>query len=1060
MISVLGLKCEYLTDPLGIDVVQPRLSWLLESDERGTVQTAYRILVSSSEETLARDEGDLWDSGRVESDQSVHVAYAGRPLQSRQSCFWKVRTWDNHGNASKWSKSARWSMGMLAQSDWKASWIGLDGGDNPDYLADARWIWLNYELARMGATAFLRRAVTIPDRGEITGGRLTIAAPGVFAVWVNGIGVAAGRRTIFAPVSEIDVDRHLRPGQNTIALSVSASNSADQPSALICALSVDFDAGESLVVSSDATWRAAPVEAEGWQSPGFDDSAWPAAVELGANGAAPFPRLRGDEYRRLPARMLRREFNAPCGIRRAMVYVCGLGLSELYINGSKIGDRVLSPGLTDYNKRCLYVTYDVTRHLFEGANAIGVILGNGRFFAPRRSAPTGTVTYGYPKLLLQMEIENDDGSVQTIVSDGSWKITDDGPIRENNEYDGEVYDARREMDGWSEPGFDDSKWQPAQIMEKPGGALSAELAEPIRATQTLRPIAVTNPNSGVYIFDMGQNMVGWCRLRVKGSRGTRVHMRHAETLTPAGTLYLDNIRSAKATDTYILKGGEAEVYEPRFTYHGFRYVELTGFPGKPDLSAIEGIVVHDAIERTGEFSCSSRLVNRIFRNIVWGVRGNYRSIPTDCPQRDERQGWFGDRAQVSKGETYIFDTAALYTKWLHDMRDSQLPDGSLPDLAPAFWPFYTNSVTFPTAYVVIPGHLHNAYGDMRILQTHYASIKRWIDKASAVLIGDLMPNDTYGDWCVPPESPEMIHSADPNRVTDPQLVATAYFYHAVRTIARYATILGERDDAARYSELADRVRDAFNTRFYNPDAGCYGNGTQTSHVLPLAFGLVRDEDRERVFARLVDSITANGFHIGTGMIGGQWLMRVLSDNGRSDLAWKLATQTTYPSWGYMVKCGATTIWELWNGDRGDPLMNSGNHVMQIGDLLTWLYEYAAGIAPDESCPGYRHVIMWPCVVGCFKSAKARHKSMYGWIVSDWKIANGDFEWRIELPANTSATIFVPAVDADSVVESGVPASGAAQVRFLRMEADRAIFEIGSGRYLFRSARVARAVAPF
>lgn len=1059
-----NLRCEYRLDPLGIDVAQPRLSWVIESEGRGVVQTAYRILVSTSEEALSRDEGDLWDSGRVESDQSVHVVYSGRPLKSRQRCFWKVRAWDNHGNASEWSETARWSMGLLEKSDWKAKWIGLDGGDNQDCLINAQWIWLAGEPV---ATRFFRRKITIPDGREITGAHMAIATPGVFAVWVNGIEAATGRRTIFAPVSEIDLDRYLSPGDNTVAVSVSGSGDPRVPSGLICALYVEFEAGDALLIPSDASWKVTSAEVKGWQKPGFDDSQWSSAEELGVNGTPPFAKVPGDEYRRLPARMLRREFDASRGIRRATVYMCGLGLSELYINGHKVGDRVLSPGLTDYNKRCLYVTYDITDRLSEGANAVGVVLGNGRFFAPRRSTPTGTVTYGYPKLLLQMEIEYDDGSVQTIVSDDSWKLTCDGPVRENNEYDGEVYDARKQMDGWSRPGFDDSrkwglsqtsagglspfsKWQPARIVDAPAGVLSAELAEPIRAVETLRPIAITNPIPGVYIFDMGQNMVGWCRLKVRGPRGTRVYMRHAETLTSAGTLYLDNIRSAKVTDTYILKGGGVEVYEPRFTYHGFRYVELTGFPGKPDLSAIEGIVVHDAVGQTGEFACSSRLVNQIHRNILWGVRGNYRSIPTDCPQRDERQGWFGDRAQVSKGETYIFDTAALYTKWIRDIQDSQRADGSLPDLAPAFWQFYTNSVTFPTAYIVIPGHLHSAYGDLRILQTHYDGMKRWIEKASAALVEHLMPNDTYGDWCVPPESPEMIHSADPSRVTNPQLISTAYFYSDLRTIARYAVLLGKGDDAARYGQLADRVRDAFNAKFFNADAGFYDNGTQTSCVLPLAFGLVPEGDRERVFARLVESIANNGFHIGTGMIGGQWLMRVLSDNGRPDIACKLATQTTYPSWGYMLKQGATTIWELWNGDRGDPLMNSGNHVMQIGDLLTWLYEYVAGIAPDESRPGFKHVIMNPRVVGDLKSAKARHKSMYGWITSDWKISDGDFEWRIELPANTSATIFVPAGDADSVQESGVPARQAAGVRFLRMQNGRAVFEIGSGRYSFRS----------
>ena len=1049
------LKCEYRVNPLGIDVANPRLSWVLESAQRGTVQTAYQILVSSSDDALAHDKGDLWDSGKVESDQSIHVVYAGRRLESRQRCFWKVRTWDNHGNASDWSKPACWSMGLLDGSDWKAKWVGLDSGENRDCLADAQWIWFPDESARTvetaGKTRFFRRTANIANGREISGARLTIAAPGVFGIWANGEQIAKGARTIFASVSEIDLDKYLKPGENTIAVAASASDNSELPSGLICALSADFETGEPLVVPSNASWKVIASETKGWEKPGFDDSGWVSAKELGKNGTPPFPKVPGDEYRRLPARMLRRELNVDRKIRRATAYMCGLGLSELYINGKKIGDHVLSPGLTDYSKRSLYVTYDVTKNLNDGVNAVGVILGNGRYFAPRRSAPTGTVTYGYPKLLLQMEIEYDDGSVATVVSDDSWKLTDKGPVRENNEYDGEVYDARKQMKDWSKPGFNDSSWQTAGIVDAPMGVLSSEIAEPIRAMDKLHPIAITSPSPGVYIFDMGQNMVGWCRLRVNGPSGARVYMKHAEKLTAAGALYLDNLRSAKVTDVYILKGGGVEVYEPRFTYHGFRYVEVTGFPGKPDLSALEGVVVHDALERTGEFSCSNPLLNQIYRNIYWGVRGNYRSIPTDCPQRDERQGWFGDRSQVSKGEMYIFDTAALYTKWIRDMEDSQLADGSIPDLAPAFWPFYTNSITFPTAALVIPGHLYNEYGDLRILQTHYSSMKRWIDKASATLTDHTMPSDTYGDWCVPPESLTLIHAADPNRVTDPELVSTAYFYYDLRLIARYAVLLGKNDDAAEYNDLADRVRDAFNAKFFNATTGVYDNGTQTSSVLPLAYGLVPDDHKKQVLANLVENILVkSGCHIGTGMIGCQWLMRVLSDNGRPDVACKLAVQTGYPSWGYMVEQGATTVWELWNGDHGDPLMNSGNHVMQIGDLLTWLHEYVAGIAPDEARPGFKHIIMRPRVIGDLSSAKAYHESMYGKIVSDWKIENGGFEWRIEVPANTTATVYVPTQNAQSVRESGKPARSAASVKFLRMEDNHAVFEIGSGRYSFTS----------
>jgi alpha-L-rhamnosidase len=1054
-VSVRDLKCEYLVSPQGVDVTNPRLSWVLESTERGAVQTAYQILVSGSEDALAHDKGDLWDSGKIESDQSTHVVYAGSPLTSRCRCLWKVRVWDNHGNPSKWSTPASWTMGLLDGSDWKAEWIGLHGGENPDCLADARWIWFPDESSRTaemdGKIRYFRRTVDLTNADEISGARLTIGTHGRFAISVNGEQVTEGARTIFAPVSEFDLERYLKAGPNTIAVAASVSDESDHPSGLICALTAEFESGELLMVASDARWKACASKTDGWDRPGFDDCDWLSAEELGKNGTPPFATVPGNDYRRLPARLLRREFSADRTIKRATAYMCGLGLSQLYINGSRIGDHVLSPGLTDYGKRALYVTYDVTENLRAGINAVGVILGNGRYFAPRHSAPTNTINYGYPKLLLQLEIEYDDGSFATIVSDESWKLTDKGPIRANSEYDGEIYDARKELNGWSMPGFQDSDWQAADIVAAPTGVLSSEMAEPIRVMDRLRPIAITSPRPGVYIFDMGQNMVGWCRLRVEGPMGTKVYMKHAEKLRPDGTLYLDNMRSAKVTDVYVLRGGGVEVYEPRFTYHGFRYVEITGFPRTPDLSSLEGVVIHDALERTGEFSCSNPLLNRIYHNIYWGVRGNYRSIPTDCPQRDERQGWFGDRAQVSKGEMYIFNAAVLYTKWIRDMEDSQLPDGSLPDLAPAFWPFYTNSITFPTAALVIPGHLYHEYGDLRILETHYACMRRWVEKMIANLTDFLMPRDTYGDWCVPPESLEMIWSADPSRVTNPELVSTAYFYYDLRLIAPYALLLGRTDDAARYNDLADHVRVAFNAKFFSSMTGIYDNGTQTSSVLPLAYGLVPDDHRDRVFANLVENIMVkNDCHIGTGMIGCQWLMRVLSDNGRPDVAYKLAAQTSYPSWGYMVKEGATTVWELWNGDHGDPLMNSGNHVMQIGDLCTWLHEYVAGIAPDEACPGFKHTIMRPQVIGELTSAKAYHKSMYGKIVSDWNMEKGSFEWRIEVPANTTATVYVPADDPESILESGRPAKGAVGVEFLRMEDGRAVFEMGSGRYVFAS----------
>jgi len=765
----------------------------------------------------------------------------------------------------------------------------------------------------------------------------------------------------------------------------------------------------------------------------------------------PWKEVSTPEDRRLPARWLRKEFVAEKKVQRATAYLCGLGLSELYLNGKKVGDHVLSPGLTEYPKRAFYVTHDVTSLVQRGPNALGVVLGNGRYFAPRQSEPTTTQTYGFPKLRLQLRLDFTDGSSTDIVSDDTWKLTTDGPIRANNEYDGEEYDARMELGGWASAGYDDSKWQQPELVSGPGGALCAQMIEPIRVTGRIKPIAVAEPKPGVFIFDLGQNLVGWCRLKVRGPAGTQVSLRHAETLKPDGTLYLDNIRGAKVTDLYTLKGKDTEVYEPRFTYHGFRYVELKGFPGKPGLSTLEGCVVNDDLESAGEFTCSQPMINRIYRNIYWGVRGNYRSIVTDCPQRDERQGWLGDRCFESRGESYLFNTAAIYAKWLQDMADAQKSSGSVSDVCPSYWPLYNDSVTWPSATVVIPGALLDEYADTGVIARHYPSMVKWIDYMTGFLKDGIITKDSYGDWCVPPEDPKLIHSKDPMRKTAPGILATSYLAHDLRLMARYATVLGKSADAQRFSALSDQLKAALNAKFFNAERGYYDNGSQTSCVLPLAFDLVPSEERARVFNQLVRKITGETKgHVGTGLVGGQWLNRVLTRYGRADLCYGFATNTTYPSWGYMVGKGATTVWELWNGDTADPAMNSGNHVMLVGDLTIWLFENLAGIQPDPDQPGFKHIIMRPTPVGDLRFVKATHRSSYGLIASEWRREGETFDWKVTVPANTTATVFVPATDAQGVTEGGKPASQARGAKFLRMEAARAVFQVGSGTYRFAS----------
>jgi alpha-L-rhamnosidase len=1044
-VTIDDLRCENLENPLGIDVTQPRLSWKLHSNVRDQTQSAYQILVASSEKGLAAGNGDLWDSRKVSSDQSIQIPYAGKTLNSREDCFWKVRVWDQSGKVSDWSKPAHWSIGLLSPADWgNAKWIGLDGAEVTNYLSDTSWIWSpGGEPAKSAAPAtnYFRRTVTIPAGRVVTGARFQYTGDNEGRGWINEFDL--GARNNPRTVKFNDITTRLEPGQTYVFGLTGYHNQAGQPAGVVGLLEIDFSEGAPMIIPTDEHWKVSDHEIPGWLKTDFDDSKWASAQKIGPVGMEPWGAVRSAEQRILPARYLRKEFSVSKKIARATVSFSGLGLSELYVNGNKIGNRVLSPAFAQYNKREFAVTYDVTKNLQPGANALGAILGNGRFYADRSKVYAGTVNFGFPKLLLNLQIEYTDGSRSEIVSDASWKLTADGPIRANNDYDGEAYDARKEFPNWSRAAFDDSQWQSAEFVSAPGGVVSAEMDEPIRITGILKPISAREPRPGVFIFDMGQNMVGWCQLTVSGPAGTRVSLRHAETLKPDGSLYLANLRGAQVTDTYILRGHGKEIWEPRFTSHGFRYVEMTGFPGRPTLDSLQGRVVNDDVRVAGEFTCSNELLNKIYRAIVWGTRSNYRSLPTDCPQRDERHGWLGDRSEESRGESFLFDNSNLYAKWLQDIADAQKPDGSEPDIAPAYWPIYSDNVVWPSTSIIVPEMLREQFSDTRIIASHYAAMKRWMDFMSGFMTNGLISRDNYGDWCVPPEELTLIHSQDPARITDKTLLATAFFYHDYRLMENYATLLGKTGDARAFHEQAEKIKAAFNEQFLDRERGQYSNGTQTSCVLTLAFGLVPEEFRARIFQHLVDKIENETHgHVGTGLVGGQYLCRVLNDNGRPDLVYTIASQKEYPGWGYMIENGATTIWELWNGNTADPTMNSGNHVMLIGDYVVWLYEDLAGIKSDPQSPGFKHIIMKPTPVGDLTFVKATHESPYGLIGSEWHRDGKKFDWQIEIPANTTATVYAPAASHDAVKINGA--------KPLRFENGRAIFELGSGKYHFVS----------
>ncbi len=891
-IEIYDLRCEGLKNPLGIDVIQPRLSWKMHSQVRGQKQTAYRILISDNLESLEKENGDLWDTGKINSDQSIQITYSGKDLHSEEFIYWKVQVWGKEGEASSWSETQRWSMGLLNLSDWKGEWIGLD------------------------------------------------------------------------------------------------------------------------------------------KDVGSDNS--------------------NDEFHRLSARMLRKEFEINKTVKSAQAYICGMGLFECYINGKKVGDQVLAPALSQYNKRAYYMTFDVTNYLKDNENAVGVILGNGRFFAPRRTLPVQTVNYGYPKLLFQMRILYSDGTVDYIVSNQDWKLTANGPIRANNEYDGEEYDARMEMNGWNEPGFDDHKWMKAEIVQPASPQLSAQMNEPIRVTGDIKPVSMTEWKPGTFIFDMGQNMVGWVRLKVTGQAGTIVKLRFGESLKPDSGLYTGNLRSAKQTDTYILKGQGIELYEPRFTYHGFRYVEVTGYPGKPDIESITGRVVNDDLEQTGTFQTSNNLINQIYKNTVWGIRGNYRSMPTDCPQRDERHGWLGDRAIESRGESYVFDISKLYAKWLQDIHDAQLDNGSLPDLAPNYWSFYNDNVTWGGTYHIIPDMLYNQYDDKNILSRDFSSMEKWFSHMDGYLDDGIMPRDTYGDWCVPPINRKINMTEDTNRITNGKLIGTSYYYYISKLMSKYANILGKQKESHFYAEKAAGLRKAFNDKFYNNKLSQYDNGSETSTVLALGLGLAEESNKNKLFEKLNDQIsTVDSGHGCTGLIGCQWLMRTLNQFGRPDLAYTILTRNTYPGFGYMIKKGATTIWELWNGDTGDPSMNSQNHVMLTGDVIPWMFEDLAGIKSDEKSPGFKKTIMYPQIISDLKFVNASHESPFGKISSYWMQQNHQLIWKVDIPVNTTADIYLPCSNAEDVTESGNPLKTSEGLNVIGNQNGRILVTVASGSYSFK-----------
>jgi alpha-L-rhamnosidase len=888
---VTNLRCEYQHNPLGIDAAQPRLSWQIQSDQRGVRQTAYQILVASSPEQLATGQGDLWDSSKVDSDQSVYVVYAGKELQSGMRCWWKVRVWDSNGQPSAYSEPAWWELGLLDRGEWIGTWIGA----------------------------------------MLAGGPQTTSP-------------------------------------------------------------------------------------------------------------APFVRTR---------------FMLDRPVARARLYATALGLYEPHLNGQVVGEGLLTPGWADYAIRVQYQVYDVTDSLRQGENVLGAVLGDGWYcgYVGWRERQR----YGdRPRFLAQLAITFADGSTQTIASGERWKAAY-GPILESDMQMGESYDARRELSGWDAPGYDDARWLPVEPCAALGIALTAMRGPMVKRIQEIQPIGEPREIDGglasKWIFDLGQNMVGRVRLKVSGKAGTTVTLRHAEVLNPDGSLYTTNLRRARQTDHYTLRGVGEEVWEPRFTFHGFRYVELSGYAGTPTRETITGVVIHSDMPPTGSFRCSDPLINQLQHNIEWGQRGNFVDVPTDCPQRDERLGWTGDAQVFIRTAAFNMDVAGFFAKWTRDMEDAQSPEGTYPMVVPNPGAGPDGGPAWADAGIICPWTIYQVYGDVRLLEERYDSMRRFVGFLAETSRDGLRNYPEYtgwhgfGDWLA-------LDGSEGNfGGTSKELIGTAFFAYSARLLERIARVLGKREDAERYAALFQDARRAFQTRFVTP-GGLIAGETQTAYVLALHFDLLPQELRLAALDALVRDIKRRDTHLSTGFVGTPYISWVLSENGRPDIAYALLKQTTWPSWLYSVTQGATTIWERWDGwthDKGfqNPSMNSFNHYA-YGAIGAWLYAVVGGIDLDPERPGYKHIVMRPRPGGDLTSATTELRSIYGPIHSAWTLEKGFFDWQIVIPANTTATVYIPTADAADVTEGGRPAQAAAGVTLLRMEGGCAVFAVESGTYAFRS----------
>jgi alpha-L-rhamnosidase len=1064
--EVNGLRCEYQTNPIGIDNPHPRLTWNIVSKRRGEVQTAYQILVFERSAPAAAKRSEdrstpIWDSGRVASDRSVDIEYAGKPLLSRSACFWKVRICDRDGKPSDWSPMASWTMGLLEPSDWQAQWISdpvlADPANRPmtpihcyrSHLESrpdvAKWIVMD-----LGTVLSMDSVDIIPARPRKESGDFRTAMFPLRFKIETASRPDFGDARLVLDESESDVPD---PRNSSCRFSFSAPVTARYARLTVTRLScwdaqdyglalgsiVFYDHGRPISTGAHVDCSDS-IESEVWSKRFLTDGKADVALSDDSPAlAAGIPDVQpGSTVSRVP--MLRRQFDLPARVKRATLYVSARGFYEVHINGQRVGDELLAPGFTEYDIRLQYQTFDVTGLLHRGPNAIGAFLGYG-WYAGHMNLWRLRCIYGYfPQFLAQLEIELANGHRITISTDDRWRSTLNGPVRWSDLLDGEGYDTRREMPGWDKAGFDDHSWSRVWTQPRDDVPLVSQFCQPVRKVGELKPVSVRETKPGVYVYDFGQEISGWCRLNVSGPVGTHVRLRHAEKIDAEGNLDVRNLWGVPQQEDYILNG-RPQIFQPHFTYHGFRFVELSGLPGQPAADTLVAVNIRSDLPVAGHFECSNALYNRIQKAAWWTQANLLFDVPAGCAARGERLAWTGDIRPCVQSLLFNFDAAAFLTKYTRDLRDDQSADGRFADICPhAPLRGTTKCMGSPgwaDAGVSLPWNLYVNTGDRQMLAKHFEAARRWVDfvhGANPDLIWKNERGNDWGDW---------LSAGFP---TPKELGATAMFAHSTDLVARMARALDRQADAADYEDLSQKIRVAFVKQYVGPDGIMTGAGdTQGSYALALDFGLLDEPLKSQAAARLDQLIEKNKYHPTTGFWSSVELLLALSANGHNDEAARMLDQQDEPSWGYMADHG-TTCWEAFNANTRNLSLNHWTH----SAVNEWLWRNVAGLNPDEQLPGYETFTIAPHPTPTVSWCQSSYDSIRGPILIDWKCDGHQFKLDVKIPVNSTATVIVPANNPETVTESGHPAANSERATPLGVGPDSATYRIGSGKYHFSS----------